>query len=313
MQTSYYKYINLLIRILLGIGALWFIYDYFQGNWTSYKAELKQVNPNFNYILIVILLVFINWGMEAFKWKYAIKQVEQITFVKAFSATITGVTASIITPNRVGEIPFRAMYVAKDNLGVLTAKTLVSSFSQLVVTLVIGLIGLIMTIELYPVSWNLSFMHVLFVSLTILILLFYFNVRMIHGLVKRLKLRWINQYLDNLEHFKSIDLLKLLCMSLLRYIVFSFQFYLVLCAFDVALVGYRELMLVPVCFMIASIIPTILLSEIGVRGSVALFVFGLVSEAGVSIIMASVVLWLLNVALPGMIGIPGLRRLKVFK
>lgn len=102
-------------------------------------------------------------------------------------------------------------------------------------------------------------------------------------------------------------------MSVLRYVIFSLQFYLVLFAFDVHLMGYREIMLIPVCFMIASIIPTILLSEIGVRGSVALFVFGFISEAGVSIIMASVTLWLLNVALPGVIGIPGLRKIKIVK
>jgi len=65
--------------------------------------------------------------------------------------------------------------------------------------------------------------------------------------------------------------------------------------------------------MIASFIPTILISEIGVRGSVALFVFGTVSNMDIQIILSSVLLWLINVALPALIGLINLNDLKILK
>jgi len=65
--------------------------------------------------------------------------------------------------------------------------------------------------------------------------------------------------------------------------------------------------------MFASFIPTLLISEIGVRGAVAVFVFGTISNLEIQIIMASILLWLINIALPALIGIFNLKEIKLFK
>ena len=64
--------------------------------------------------------------------------------------------------------------------------------------------------------------------------------------------------------------------------------------------------------MIASIVPTILLSEIGVRSSVAIFVFGIVSHDTMAVVLSSVTLWAINIALPGLLGVLNLKQLKIF-
>ncbi|MDB4534356.1 hypothetical protein N9242_05730, partial [Vicingaceae bacterium] len=92
-----------------------------------------------------------------------------------------------------------------------------------------------------------------------------------------------------------------------------FQYFLVLRAFGLSLDGVNELLLIPVCFLIASFIPTILISEIGVRGSVALFVFGTFSDLEFQIILASVVVWMINVAVPALLGLLNLKELKLIK
>ena len=51
--------------------------------------------------------------------------------------------------------------------------------------------------------------------------------------------------------------------------------------------------------------------ELLVRGSVALFVFGTISNLDSQIILASVVLWFINVALPALIGLFSLKELKL--
>ena len=55
--------------------------------------------------------------------------------------------------------------------------------------------------------------------------------------------------------------------------------------------------------MITSVIPTLLISEIGVRGSVALLVFGIITNNEIAIVFSSVLLWVINVAAPALIGL----------
>ena len=67
------------------------------------------------------------------------------------------------------------------------------------------------------------------------------------------------------------------------------------------------------CFMLTSVIPTILISEIGVRGSVALIVFGVITDNGLALLVASVLLWIINVATPALMGLLYINQLKIVK
>ncbi|MAJ89900.1 MAG: hypothetical protein CMD08_01295, partial [Flavobacteriales bacterium] len=62
-----------------------------------------------------------------------------------------------------------------------------------------------------------------------------------------------------------------------------------------------------------SIIPTIAITEIGVRGSVALFFFGLVSNNVVGILSATFVMWIINLVFPALIGMIFIFSLKFFR
>ena len=57
-----------------------------------------------------------------------------------------------------------------------------------------------------------------------------------------------------------------------------------------------------VMLFVISIIPTIAISEIGVRGSVAVYLFGLISANALGILSATFVLWLINLLIPAIIG-----------
>jgi hypothetical protein len=68
-------------------------------------------------------------------------------------------------------------------------------------------------------------------------------------------------------------------------------------------------------------IPTIALTELGVRGSVVIFLFelyfsksGLYTEAiGLAVFTASSALWLINIILPALVGTIFVYRLKFFR
>ena len=157
------------------------------------------------------------------------------------------------------------------------------------------------------------FLNILVVVGLVILFLLYFNMKKLAPLFQKIKVLKNEKLIKALMDISIKELFILLMYSLLRYFVFFIQYWLVLKAFGLELGTVTELFLIPVCFLIASSIPTILISEIGVRGSVALFVFGFVSDLDIQIILASIVLWLINVALPAIFGLYDLKELKLLR
>src|SRR6266404_3077929 len=93
-------------------------------------------------LLIVIFLMIINWSIEAFKWKISIQNIQPVSFLKSFRAILSGVSFSVTTPNRMGEYLGRVLYIEEGNRLRAVSLTIVSSMSQLIITLLAGLIGL---------------------------------------------------------------------------------------------------------------------------------------------------------------------------
>lgn len=308
-----YKYINLLLRIIIGVVAVWFIYVKLKDGFLIELQKISAGKIDYRLIVVAVLMVVINWGIEAIKWRYAIRKVEGISFFKAFKLTITGITIGLLTPNRIGEIPARALLLSKDYFKEITLKTAVASFSQVLITFILGMVGLVLTHEHFNISINPIVMIVILVAGAAALFLVYFKVNKLAFIFDKIKFLREKKIFSALTEFSFSELINLLVLSFLRYIVFSIQFWLVLRAFGITLLSLDDILLIAVCFMLASFVPTILISEIGVRGSVALFVFGTVSDMDFQIILASVLLWLINVGLPALIGIVNLKELKILK
>jgi hypothetical protein len=89
----------------------------------------------------------INWIIEAAKWRNLVKKLENIRLLRSLKAVWTGVTIGSLTPNRIGEIPARALLLNKGNVIEITLKTIVASFSQLLITLLFGVLGFCLTFK----------------------------------------------------------------------------------------------------------------------------------------------------------------------
>jgi hypothetical protein len=299
--------------LVIGAIAVYFIYIRIEQDFLVdlYKIESEKIDL---FILcIVIILMILNWGIEAVKWRFTIRNVEEISVLKAFKLIITGITLGFLTPNRIGEIPARALLLNRNNFKEITLKTTVSSFSQLLITLLFGVVGFCLTFKNFSYISN-PMVWLMILSLGLLLLsLVYFRTNKLESIFNRSKLIREKELFRGLSGFSVLELFNILFLSLLRYIVFAIQYYLVLKAFGVYLSDIYAILLIPVCFMVASFIPTILISEIGIRGSVALFVFGTISNMDIQIILASMVLWLINIALPTLLGLFNLKALKLIK
>ncbi len=306
-----YKYINLLFRLFLGVGAVIYIYYKIREDWGTTLVQVDFSNIETNFLLLAFLFVFLNWGVEALKWKYAIRKTLNISFFKAFNYVLTGITAGLLTPNRIGEVPFRALLLGKKYFKEITLKTIVSSYSQLIITFIIGIFALMVTYHLFDLGFNVILLFGVLILIAIVMLLLYFKLHYVKLLLYKIPYLKKNQLADALGVFSYKELFVILGLSFLRYLIFSIQYFLILEAFGIDMINLTSILLIPVCFMIASFIPTILFSEIAVRASVALFIFGLISDVNISIMAASIMLWGINVAFPALLGLFNLRKIKI--
>jgi hypothetical protein len=302
-----YKYFNLVVRTLIGIASILFIYFKIKDSFTIQYQDFVSLSINYFFLFFAFLLSFLNWGLETYKWRFVVLKIQPLDFVPALKIVFTGITLSLITPNRIGEIPARAYLLnSKEHVKSTMYATFISSSSQLLLTLLIGLFGVIFTLNLIDIHLSNTFIVILSISISLLFLMFIFSDKL-----KKLLLKLIHR--EETIAFNEIDTLKFLGFSLLRYLVFCLQYLFILEAFGIHFTSFIQLWLIPVCFLLASSIPTFVLSEIGVRSSVAILVFGILTDNDLSIVLAASFLWIINIGLPATYGLFFLNQLKIKK
>lgn len=307
-----YKYINLLARIIIGVAALIYIYfrlkDDIDGHLASFSVLTTE---NYILLLIALLLMPVNWGIEAFKWQFVVRKFENVPFIKALKHVFAGITIGLTTPNRIGEIPARVYLLDnKTHLTGLIGVTFLASFSQVIITFLGGFVAVILLKENTIIKDHFILWTVVGSLITTLLFLVYFYSKIVLTFIQKIPFLNKKKWLEKFSFLSTQEKNTVLFFSLVRYFVFVIQFYLVLKAFHIPINNVAAFSLIPLFFVISSFIPTFVISEIAVRGSVALVVFSSVSTDSLLIISAAVSLWIINVALPSIIGISGLKQLK---
>jgi hypothetical protein len=97
-------------------------------------------------------------------------------------------------------------------------------------------------------------------------------------------------------------LLKLVVLSMMRYFVFSLQFYLVYRVLSLPMPVMQMASSIAVYFMLTSLIPMVSFIEPAIRAAIALFVFNQVNDSYISVVLSATLLWFINVVLPSVIG-----------
>jgi hypothetical protein len=305
-----------------------------------YKRNLEEVystvhdflrSPLFKQgMAVLLLLMIVNWGLETIKWRVLIGRIEKVGFLRAFMAVMTGVSVSIFLPNRSGEYLGRVFILEKANRmeGVLI--TIIGSISQMIITIAMGLFGFLAFY--YQYLNKHSVLHdymgaalILLVPITVFtLLLLYINMPGLTPLLSRIfRGRWKKyaHYVEVFSKFNAKILFKILIISLVRYVVFSMQFYIFLRLFNVEIPIPDALVLITVIYLFMMVLPSIALTEIGIRGSVSVFMFnmyflrmGIAAEPyQLGVFAASSLLWFINIVLPALAGTFFVFNLKFFR
>jgi uncharacterized membrane protein YbhN (UPF0104 family) len=296
-----------------------------QPGWEQSLEQLRHVlDGNQKWLLgAAFLLMLANWGLEARKWQLAIHKLQRLSFWKAFKATFTGSTMASFTPNRTGEYVGRILYIEEGKRLQAISLTLICSMAQLQVTLYAGLIGLwafkgtFGSVVNDPGS-SMLWMNVLFYAIlagSLLLTLFYFRL----WWLSRLLHRWAPsakfiRYITVLEDFNATILVRILSLSMVRYLVFVLQYYLLFKVFDVQVDWWQTLQSVSVLFLVLAILPSFtFLTDLGIRWKAGIEIVQLYSTNTIGIFAAAFAIWLLNLIIPALIGSLLILGIRIFK
>ena len=249
----------------------------------------------------LLSMVVLNWGIEAAKWRRLVAPVEAMGFGRAFSATLAGTATGLLTPNRTGEPVGRVLFLAPEHRWQGGFATLVGSIAQFTTTVVLGAAAFLV--------WRLSspggggtWAALLVAAVAPAALFLFFRPSLLRRMLLQVPgLRRLGGATEVLDKYPTGQLLAVLLMSVARYAVFAGQYMLLL----VAMAGLSwadSAVMVPVIYLFSTIVPTMLLSELGVRGSVAVALLAPCGGQPALVLLASFGVWAVNIALPAVAG-----------
>jgi hypothetical protein len=274
-------------------------------------------------LYVVILLMFINWGIEARKWQIQISSIEHVSFFRSFRAVFSGLAFGFGTLNGVGEYAGRALYMQEGNRLRSIAVTMVGSLSQLIVTFVMGLIGLFYLRYFFSQQQNI--LHGLSVFwfdalicavciFAVALIALYFSLSWVTKVVE--KIPFVSRFaffIEKVEDLGGKELTRILYLSFIRYFVFVMQYLLLLQIFKVDVSFLQAGWLVCILFLVLTIVPTITLAELGIRGELSIQLFGLISSNTIGIIFTASGIWFINRVIPALAGSLFILGVRLFK
>ncbi len=259
------------------------------------EIDFSKTYIHYAYLLIFsVILMSVNWLMESLKWRLLLKQVYSISLLESIKSVFFGITTSIFTPNRVGEVVGRLYYVPKQKIIQAGASELAGSIMQSVVSIMFGLIAIMFNADLLDkVNFNFNYLFAVLVLIIFLSVVFIVN-----------KL-WHSKFIEfknSLFNLSFNVILKAFIYSVLRYVIFIAQFYFISHSFGYNISFFNSVQSLAVFYLAMMFLPVFTIFEPGVRISVALLVFPFFNiPDDISLISISA-LWLINIGIPAIIG-----------
>ncbi|HKG08623.1 MAG TPA: lysylphosphatidylglycerol synthase domain-containing protein [Pedobacter sp.] len=319
MISRYKGLLSIFIKAAVVAFAFWFIYHKLIANQNLREfVELIKDIPQTEIILVitsVFLLMLVNWGLEAAKWKRLIAQVERITLWRAIESVFCGLTWAVFTPNRIGEYGGRVFFLSPKRRVVGVVAMAVGNIGQMVLTNIFGAIALCVFIYRFvDIDYRLFYaLVVLSVMFCLFFIVFYFNIRWLNGILLSIRFtRKYKKFYNILSRYQKKELLTILFYCLARYAVFSSQ-YFILFYWLIPNIYYMDiLMMVSILFFVQSTLPSLDLFDIGVRSVTASYFFSSVTDQDVAVIACTATIWLVNIIIPAILGTYFVSKLNFF-
>ena len=304
IQYKTKQFFYFLIKLAIVFGAFYFIYNKILHNeQIQFKEFIIQLETvvfkKFSTIWILLGFTIANWYFEILKWKTLTSALKNISFFDSLQQSLGSLTASLFTPNRIGEYGAKAIYFHKGTRRKVLLLNLLGNMMQMTTTILFGTIGLVYLFNHFDVDITFDQIRKPMFFLALFLLLIFIvsgnGYRKIRGF-------YIEQVIDFDKKLSLKIHLKNGGYSIARYLIFSHQFYFLLNVFNVNTDYITSMSLISSMYLLASIIPGLALLDWLIKGSVAILVFSLIGINELIIVTITLLMWLCNFGLPALIG-----------
>lgn len=256
---------------------------------------------------LVIALMPLVWALEAFKWRFALSKYVSISFWRSWRSVWYGIVAGQLTPNRIGEPIGRLALIDSDARGKAGFVAVWCSFAQQIATILFGLLSVVwwLSIDGYVVLPSGIPLWLIFVAISCWIGLMLLGIVKVHWVARWFEgFGWVKKVLhgEKLVLDFSVSTFSIVqIISILRYLVFSTQYVILLGVFGVEANLMDLYAVVGLTYLFSSFIPSFSASDVGVKAGFAIWFASMVSNNAVGVTAASLFLWTLNLAIPALI------------
>lgn len=235
---------------------------------------------------ILFALMLVNFLVESFKWKIVLHSETSISIKTALRSVFVGQAFAFYTPNRIGEYVGRTMMLDTDNKIIAIGRMAWASYAQMIVTIIMGSIAIYINPPFLPwLRWATPL-------LMIFALVVYFHRITFSGIFKSF----------NFLQIESSVKRKLLALSFLRYSVYLMQYTWAAHILNIPIPYMVLWVALAVMFLSLSIVPTISITELVIRGQLILLLLSPWYQNSLMLISLSTIIWAVNFLLPAIIG-----------
>lgn len=291
-------------KFLIFFGALFVLYQKLADTWND-QSLLSAFSTIFSphaipVMCFLLVLSFINWSLESVKWQKLLEKLEPFSFGRSLKSVLAGSSVTFINPYRSGAFLGRVLFLKENHRVEAAALSVLGGFAQTLATLVFGIISILFIGNQSILSENIDFLLILgCISLVILVIL-YFKLSLFQSLLKKWtfthKVWMANNRIDHHARWN------VLMWSFLRYCVFTLQFTVLLIYLNPGQSVLLIFGLVSIIFFILAIIPSFWFGNIGIRESISVSVLISYMPHEALIIVASLIIWLVNLVIPAILG-----------
>jgi len=318
-----WKWVGWAVKVIIAIAVAAFLYHRIiitnsELNWAMVFDRALPSGILTLASFFAILLMLMNWSIEVIKWKALMQTRTDIRWTTATKGVLSGVSFGVFSPNRTGEFIGRILSLRPELRVSGTVMSFVNGIAQTVATFTFGMLALFLLLSILGtdalgIATSVALRATLI--LTIVLLLFvYFRLPLLGPWLANIK--WLHRWSSELAQISSISsalLRQLFHLSLLRFTTFIAQYMLL---FSLVYESPRWLPLLGSSMLTlfsSTLVPFLPIPDLLVRESFALGYFELFSFDPLKVSAVVFGVWLINVALPAVIGTIILFTYRIFK
>jgi Lysylphosphatidylglycerol synthase TM region len=271
----------------------------------SFKDFTRLISENWVLSLTLLLLSPLNSLVEAKKWQVAILHIApKVTIGRSLKMIYVGAAAGLITPSKIGEYGGRLIDIPAQSYPQAIVANFYCSLSQNLTNLIIGFTAIVvLSNQLYG---QFQFITISLVTMggisSLVLLILYFNLprfTRVFGKISFLK-KWLTS--KEIKYESKVHVDTILRWAFLRYAIYLLQYLLVVEILNFEIGWLEKLGAIGIIFLLQSVVVLPSLLGIVARVEIAFFVWASVGMINGDVLMATLFLWVVNLALPATLG-----------